>query len=285
MAAVGHDEQPAVADLAGECPGLVDRDERIAVAADDQRRRRDRAQLARRQQRLGRRRRRRSPAAGAATRPAPWPGSWRAASSAAHAGSSRRIRSGSMSRRATLRPRLALGSRSRRRRASGAAPVPGPRTRARSSRPSRSRSRWKVVEAERVDEAGQVVDEPVGSGTRRRRPSASAVAPGVGQVARRKAVDSERDLRRESDLGRPIDVAPWSMTSGGPAPSDLVADLEAVGAIGSSCTRGRDRLRASARACPPRRPSPRARCAGIGAGSRAAASGARLRWPGRRRDR
>ena len=42
---------------------------------------------------------------------------------------------------------------------------------------------------------------------------------------------------------------------------------------------------ASARACPPPRPSPRARCAGIGAGSRAAASGARPRWPGRRRDR
>ena len=54
MTAVGCHEQPPIGQLAADPPGVIDRNERIAIPADHERRHVDPAQVARRQQWLDR---------------------------------------------------------------------------------------------------------------------------------------------------------------------------------------------------------------------------------------
>ena len=195
MAAVGGDEQPSVADLARQLPGLPDGDERVAVAAGHEGRRRDRSGARPASAAAGRRCRPRSPAAGVARLPGPAPGRSCRSISAAQAGSSRAIRSGSISRR----PTLARGSR--------AVVIPTTtrvRTRAgcadrepeRRHRPHRVADQVEGRETERVGEGLEVVDQPAGLEPVRRVPARPAVAARVRQVQAERLGEG-RDLGAE----------------------------------------------------------------------------------------
>ena len=198
MAAVGHDEQPPVAAPAGPAarpgrPARTGRGRRRrpasgAVIA---------AQLARRSAAAGPRR----PAAIAGSRrcqaPAPWTGSCVPARSAAQAGSSRRIRSGSMSRRATL----ARGSRCGRDPDDDERPRRAPAQRAANPSaviaPIEKPQQVEGRQAEGVDEGRRGRRRATRRGTRRRRPSASG--RGRARRAGRRGTPSTAagDLRRE----------------------------------------------------------------------------------------
>ena len=193
-------------ELAAEPPGVVDRHERVTVAADDEARRVDPAQVARASAAAGPRCRRRSPAGAAATRPRPGPRRGAGRARRPRRGSSRSARSGSISRRATE----ARGSRW----------VVIPTTvivRSRSGLPTRVLERviapiekpidMERLEPELVDERGEVVDEPVVAESVRHVPAGPPVAAGVGHVAAGSPRE-ERDLGGEvlaAERGRAVE--------------------------------------------------------------------------------
>ena len=213
--AVGHDEQPPVTDLPSQLPGLADRDERVAIAADDQRRRRDRAQLRGGQQRLDRhvlrdRGQQALPGAGALGR----------IERAGQVGRPRRLVAQDPGRvhepAGHAGPRLAIGCDPGHDERPDAVRVRGPRTRARSSRPSSSRTGGRSPgRTRRRSRRGR--RRATRPGTRPRRPSVSSRGPGrpAGRPGRRSASGSICAAK----AARPVVVAPWSMTRGGPAPT------------------------------------------------------------------
>ena len=137
MPAIRRHQQPPVVQLPGEAPGLVDRHERVSIAADHQGRRRDRVQLVRLEQRLRWRRHGRWP--GAADARHPGPARDRAAGRAGLPRWDRRARSGPGRAAGGRRWSAAPGPRRRRRRPGcGSVPVGEWRSRAPSTRPSRS---------------------------------------------------------------------------------------------------------------------------------------------------
>ena len=175
--------------------------------------------------------------------PGPWTGSIVRSISAAQAGSSRAIRSGSISRR----PTLARGSR--------AVVIPTTtRVRTRSGRADREAERGHRAhrvagqverrEPERVGERLEVVDQPAGLEPVGR-------VPARRRRGRARRADRGGTTRRAPGSGapnepRPVVDAPWSRTSGGAVADRLVGDRQAVGVDRGhrvDATRRRRRLR------------------------------------------
>ena len=86
--------------------------------------------------------------------------------------------------------------------------------------------RWKC-DAERVGECREIVDQPAVGPAGGRVPAGRPWPRASGRKTRNAFAKSGTWAAKSSAPG---DVAPWSMISGGPAPCDLVADVQAVGA-------------------------------------------------------
>ena len=261
VAAVGRDEQPPVADLAAQLQRLSHRHERIAVADRDEGRSGDRAQLAGRQQRLpvdvvGDRRQEPSP---------------RAASLDRVDGQGQLRRPG----RVVAGDPLGIHQ---------PAPDGGPRL-ARGRDPDHDERPQALRRSDREAERGHrphrvadQVERASGRGRRRtprgrrpatpprsrpRRPSAS----GRGRAHR---AGRAGRTRRASGSGPRTSPGRSSMRRGaGPAAARSTAPRSRSRGRWHGSSASRD---ATAPACPRPRPWRRARCAGTGAGSRAAAS-------------
>ena len=199
MAAVGRHEQAPVAELAREAatPGRPARTDRGRRRPPGSARRSRAARAAESSGWIATS----SAMAGSRRRqaPGPWTGSWRRAGLAAQAGSSRSIRAGSSSRRATL----ARGSRAGEMPATTSvrtrSGVAGREREAPSGRPSRSRGGGRS-QTERVDERGEVVDQPLGAEPVRGVPARAAVAAGI-RAGRRGSASRAAGSGRRSPRG------------------------------------------------------------------------------------
>jgi len=225
VAAVGHHEQPAVGELAFELPGLPDRNEWIAIAADDHRRRVDSVKLGRGHQGLSRdirgdRRQERPPRTKTLA----------LVVAAAKEGRPRRIVAVGAERvhqpPGDRRSRLA----GRRNPDHDEGPQPGTeagRVLERRHRAHREAEEVECLEPEAVDERGEVVDEPVVAETRGRIPGRPTVTAGVRNVQLER-LREQRDLRPEvlaPDRGRTVEHDERRARA-----VDVEADVQAVGA-------------------------------------------------------
>ena len=224
MPAVGRHEQPPIRQLALEAPRVIDRDERVAVAAHDHRRGVDPAQVAWRQQRLdgdigGDGRQKAAPRVDALARVM-------ATTELLDPCRLLAIRARGIHQPAGDRgTRLALGR------------DPGHGQRAQSVRAAhrvlkrRHRAHREADEVERleldpVDEGGEVIDQPVVAEPVGRIPAGPTMAARVRQVEA-KGSREERDLGRE--VAAPDRRRPVQEDEGWAGAVDVIGDVDAIG--------------------------------------------------------
>ncbi len=224
MADARRHEEAGLRQLAMQAHGLLQGHPRVAIAAGEQDRQPGRSSSSGRGWRCARMS---SRTATSSFRQAPWPwvGSWRRASLAAQAGSSRSSRSGSMRRRATLlrgsgSTPTAASTADRRRsgcRMAKASAVPGAH---------REAGHVEALQAQPVREGQQVVDEhrvaPALVGV----PARPGMAAGVGQV-------EGEVLAQQGPLGGPVlhrrGGRGMQQDEGRPLALGPVGDAQAVG--------------------------------------------------------
>ena len=210
--------------------------------------------------------------------PCPGPGSWRRARSAAQAGSSRRMRAGSISRRATLARgsrAVAIPSATRLRSRSGARTANAER-----GHPAhRVADEMEAIEIERVDEGREVVHQPAGLEAIGHVPARPAVPARIRQVEAEPGGEG-RDLggvRLAPDGRRGVEQHHRRTVA-----DDVVADVEVVGADVRHRRDATAPVRAVRAGSRPRRGRPPSR-----RGTRRPGSPARCRraarWPARAR--